>query len=207
SAVMILAALGWLFRPILEQRLPGVALSDASIAIAGALALFVLPVDLKRGRFALSWQDAKTIRWDVLILFGGGLALATAIGETDLATWLSEGLTGLGALPLVLLMLVVGLVTVFGGELASNTATAAILLPVAGAAAAAMGEPAVSLALPVALFATLGFMLPVATPPNAIVFGSGVLTVGQMLRAGAALDVIGVLVVILAVLTIGARLF
>lgn len=207
SVVAALAALGWLIRPALEQKFPGLALSDAGIAIIGALALFVLPVDLKRGRFVLAWQEAVEIRWDVLILFGGGLALATAIGESDLAPWLGDWFASLSALPLIVLMLVIGAVTVYVGELASNTAMAAVLLPIAGAAAVAMGEPAASLALPVALFATLGFMLPVATPPNAIVFGSGVLSVGQMVRAGAAIDIAGIVVVTAAVLTIGAGLF
>lgn len=207
AAVMVLAALGWLFRPLLSQWLPGLPLTDAGIAVAGALALFALPVNLAQGRFALSWREAATIRWDVLIIFGGGLALATAIGESDLAPWLGDQLASLQSLPLIALLLTVGVIVVYVGELASNTAMAAVFLPVAGAAAQAMGEPVASLALPVALFATLGFMLPVATPPNAIVFGSGEIRMSQMVRAGAPLDVIGIGVVIAMVLIIGDRVF
>ena len=171
--------------------------------MTGAVLLFVLPVDLKGGRFLLSWREAVGIRWDVLILFGGGLALAAAIGESDLADWIGAQLTGLQALPLFLLLLAVGALIVFVGELASNTAMAAVFLPVAGATAVGLGEPAFVLTLPVALFATLGFMLPVATPPNAIVFGSGAVEMRHMLRAGVILDLVGILVVALAVLTLG----
>lgn len=203
AILMLLVASCWIFRPLLTVAFPWLHLSDPGIAMTGALLLFLLPVDLKRGRFLLSWKEAVAIRWDVLILFGGGLALAAAIGESDLADWIGAQLTGLGALPVFLLLLAVGALIVFLGELASNTAMAAVFLPVAGATALAMGEPAFLLALPVALFATLGFMLPVATPPNAVVFGSGALQVGQMLRAGVILDVLGILVVALAILSLG----
>ena len=205
--VLVLAATGWLSRPLLVDLWPGLALSDAGIAIACALALFVLPVDPGRGRFALHWDEAATIRWDVLILFGGGLALAGAIGGSDLAPWLGARLAALSDWPVVALLLAIGVIIVYVGELASNTAMAAVFLPIAGATAVAIGEPALSLALPVALFATLGFMLPVATPPNAIVFGTGALRIGQMLRAGAILDVVGILVVIAIVLAIGEYVF
>ena len=203
AVVMLVVAACWVFRPLLMAALPWLHLSDAGIAMTGALLLFLLPVDLKGGRFLLSWTEAAAIRWDVLILFGGGLALAAAIGETDLAGWIGTQLTGLRALPLFLLLLAVGALIVFVGELASNTAMAAVFLPVAGATALGMGEPAFLLTLPVALFATLGFMLPVATPPNAIIFGSGAIEMRHMLRAGALLDVIGIFVVCLAILTLG----
>ena len=203
ACVMLAVALCWVFRPLIADALPWLALTDAGIAMTGAVLLFLVPVELKSGRFLLSWTEAAKIRWDVLILFGGGLALAAAIGESDLADWIGERLSGLQALPLVLLLLAVGALIVFLGELASNTAMAAVFLPVAGATALAMGEPAFVLALPVALFATLGFMLPVATPPNAIIFGSGAVEMRHMLRAGVILDLLGILVVALAVLSLG----
>jgi sodium-dependent dicarboxylate transporter 2/3/5 len=203
AAVMLLVAACWIFRPLLSAALPWLHLSDAGIAMTGALLLFLLPADLKGGRFLLSWKQAVEIRWDVLILFGGGLALAAAIGGSDLADWIGVQLTGLRALPLFLLLLAVGALIVFLGELASNTAMAAVFLPVAGATALGMGEPAFLLTLPVALFATLGFMLPVATPPNAVIFGSGAVEIRHMLRAGVVLDLVGILVVALAILTLG----
>ena len=203
ACVMLAVAIGWVFRPLLNTALPWLSLSDAGIAMTGAVLLFLVPVELKSGRFLLSWKEAAAIRWDVLILFGGGLALASAIAETDLADWIGAQLTGLEALPVFLLLLAVGALIVFVGELASNTAMAAVFLPVAGATALGMGESAFVLTLPVALFATLGFMLPVATPPNAIIFGSGAVEMRHMLRAGAILDLVGILVVALAVMTLG----
>ena len=203
AGVMLLVAGCWIFRPVLASALPWWRLSDAGIAMSGALLLFLLPADLKRGRFLLSWKEAAAIHWDVLILFGGGLALAAAIAESDLADWIGSQLAGLQALPVFLLLLAVGALIVFFGELASNTAMAAVFLPVAGATALGMGEPAFLLTLPVALFASLGFMLPVATPPNAIIFSSGAVEIGHMLRAGVVLDAVGIVIVSLAVVTLG----
>ena len=206
ASILVLVATCWIFRPLLLKVWPGQQLSDTGIAMTGALLLFLLPVDFKHGRFLLSWKEAAGIRWDVLILFGGGLALANAIGDSDLAVWTSNRLTELQALPFFILLLAVGTLIVFVGELASNTAMAAVFLPVAAATAMEMGEPALLLTLPVALFATLGFMLPVATPPNAIVFGSGFLEIRHMLRAGAILDIVGIAIVALAIMVLGKGL-
>lgn len=205
AAVLALAALLWLTRPLLSAWLPD--LSDAGIAVAAALALFILPAGGGQRRALLTWEEAQGIRWDVLILFGGGLSLAKAIGGSDLAAWLGQGMAGLAELPLPLLLLAAGVVIVALGELASNTAVAAVLLPVAGATALALGQPPLLLALPVALFASLGFMLPVATPPNAIVFGTGAVPARAMLRAGLLLNLAGVLVVTGVVLTLGRWVF
>jgi len=201
ALVLGATALLWLTRPLLVAFLPG--LDDAGIAVAAALALFLLPAGGGQGRALLTWEEAQAIRWDVLILFGGGLALAKAIGGTDLATWIGQQLAGLAVLPLPLLLLAVGVVIVALGELASNTAVAAVFLPVAGATAVALGQPPLLLALPVALFASLGFMLPVATPPNAIVYGTGAVPAQAMLRAGLLLNLLGVLAVTGVVLTMG----
>jgi sodium-dependent dicarboxylate transporter 2/3/5 len=207
TVLMLLVAACWIFRPLLISVVPGLRLSDTGIAITGAVLLFLIPVDVRRGWFLLSWKQAAAIRWDVLILFGGGLALAAAIADSDLADWIGARLTGLQALPILLLTLAVGVLIVFLGELASNTAMAAVFLPVAGATALAMGEPAFQLALPVALFATLGFMLPVATPPNAVIFASGAVEMRHMLRAGIVLDIVGILVVAVAIVTLGRWVF
>jgi sodium-dependent dicarboxylate transporter 2/3/5 len=195
AVIMILVALAWLTRPLIENLVPGLPLSDTGIAIVGALALFAIPARLATGTFLLDWKDLKDLRWDVLILFGGGLALASAIGSSGLSDWIGAIVSDLERLPGWLMILVVMTMIVYLGELASNTAMAAVFLPVAGAAAVGMGESALTLALPVALAASLGFMLPVATPPNAIVFGSGAVDARQMLRVGAVLDVIAILIV------------
>jgi sodium-dependent dicarboxylate transporter 2/3/5 len=203
AGLMLIVAASWIGRPLIAAAAPWLQLTDAGIAMTGAILLFLLPVDLGRGRFLLTWQEAAAIRWDVLLLFGGGLALAAAIGESDLADWMGAQLSALRTLPFVVLLLAVGVLMVFVGELASNTAMAAVFLPVAGATALALGEPVHLLTLPVALFATLGFMLPVATPPNAVIFGSGAVEIRHMLRAGAILDIAGILIVAFAILTLG----
>ncbi len=207
AVIMVLVALAWLTRPLIERLLPGLPLSDTGIAIVGAIALFAIPARPKAGVFLLDWADLKDLRWDVLILFGGGLALASAIGSSGLSEWIGALVADLEALPGWLMILVVMVVIVYLGELASNTAMAAVFLPVAGAAAIGMGESALTLALPVALAASLGFMLPVATPPNAIVFGSGALDARQMLRVGAVLDVVAILIVAVIALTLGPLVF
>lgn len=207
AAVMAIVAALWLTRPFIAKALPGLPLTDAGIAMTGALALFVIPANWSKGAFLLEWQDLKGLRWDVLILFGGGLALAGAIGDTGLATWIGAGLGALAAWPAWALVLAVMVVIVYLGELASNTAMAAVFLPVAGAAAIGMGADPLSLALPVVLAASLGFMLPVATPPNAIVFGSGAVTASEMLRAGAILDIASILVVFVLAMVLGPIVF
>ena len=155
----------------------------------------------------LEWDDAKKIRWDILILFGGGLALAGAINTSGLATWIGGATSVLAFLPTFLFLVGIFVIIVLLGELASNTAVAAIFLPVAGASAAGLGLDPVLLVMSVALAATIGFMLPVATPPNAIVFGSGAIKVQDMLKTGAMLDVISIIIVAILVMTIGPALF
>jgi sodium-dependent dicarboxylate transporter 2/3/5 len=207
AVLMVAVALLWMTRPLINRLVPGLGLSDPAIAILGAALLFVIPADLKQREFLLRWDDAARIRWDILILFGGGLALAAAIGSSGLANRIGEAAAAWQHLPLVLLVAAVTVIIVYLGELASNTAMAAVFLPVAGAVAVGMGENPLSLVLPIALAASLGFMLPVATPPNAIVFGSGAVTMQQMLRAGAMLDVIGIAVVLVIGSLIGPLVF
>lgn len=191
-----LTALAWISRPLLHWLFPALMLSDAGIAMLAAMALFALP-DGDGGRL-LDWDTAKGLRWDVLILFGGGLALAGVLDQTGLAGWIGGKIDTLSHLPEFALLLVIAALIVYVGELASNTAMAAIFLPIAGAAAAVLGADPVIFMLPVALAASVGFMLPVATPPNAIVFSNPSVTRGDMLRAGALLDVIGIVVAVAA---------
>jgi sodium-dependent dicarboxylate transporter 2/3/5 len=189
-----ITALGWLSRPFVEWLFPLVALSDAGIAMIAALALFMTPGG--DGRRLLDWKAAETLRWDVLILFGGGLALAGILQSSGFAGWIGGNVERMAHLPeLVILLIVAGLI-VYVGELASNTAMAAIFLPIAGAMAVSLGTDPVSFVLPVALAASIGFMLPVATPPNAIVFANPAVTRQDMLRAGAPLDVIALVVAV-----------
>ena len=147
------------------------------------------------------------IRWDVLVLFGGGLALAKVIGSSGLAAWIANAATVLENLPWFVIIVMIAAIIVFLGELASNTAMAAIFLPISTAAAYGLGIDPVLLAAAVGLSASLGFMLPVATPPNAIIYGSSAVTIKEMLRAGFLLDVIGIVTVALLAVTIGVWVF
>jgi len=178
-------------------------LSDAVIAMAAAMILFVIPVEWKTGRFVLDWQTASRVPWGVLLLFGGGLSLARAMTDTKLDVWIGQEVEGLGYLPLPVLVVVVVTGVVLFSELASNLATATTLLPVMFAAAQQLQLDPLVLCVPVILAASCGFMLPVATPPNAIVFGTGHITMRQMMRAGLWLDLIGIVLIPLATLTLG----
>jgi sodium-dependent dicarboxylate transporter 2/3/5 len=198
AAVAGLTALAWVSRPALAGLFPDLALSDAGIAVAGAVALFVLPSGDGKNSRLLDWETAAGLRWDVLILFGGGLALAAAISDTGLAAWIGARAEALAGLPVIIILAILAAIIVYLGELASNTAMAAIFLPVAGAMALAMDADPLAFALPVAMAASIGFMLPVATPPNAIVFSNPAVTRVGMIRAGTWLDIIGIVVALAA---------
>lgn len=197
ATVFTLVAVLWIFRPLLADTIPG--LSDAGIAIFGALLLFLIPVDLSKSVFLLQWKDAEELPWGVLILFGGGLSLAGAIQETGLAEWVGGYFGVLEGWPIILTLIIISGIIIMFTELASNSATAAAFLPVVGSVAIGIGQDPLLFAVPVAIVASCAFMLPVATPPNAIVYGSGVMSIPQMARAGLALNIF--FAVLVAVLT------
>ncbi|HSJ64163.1 MAG TPA: SLC13 family permease [Gemmatimonadaceae bacterium] len=147
----------------------------------------------------LTWREARAIPWEVLLVYGGGFSLATAMESSGLARWLGSLMAGLGGLPDLVVFGGLALLVLLLSEVASNTATAAMALPIAASLGYAIGEPPIVLMLITALAASAGFALPVATPPNLIVFGSGHVTVRQMARAGVLLDVMAVAVVVLLV--------
>ncbi len=171
--------LAWIFQPLLADLIPG--LNDTVIALTAALALFALPAG--RGRRLLEWQQAVELPWGILLLFGGGLALAGAIEHSGLNTVLGESLPFPAALPAWMLIAGLCAFMLLMTELTSNTASTAAFLPLAGSLAVAAGLPPWQLAIPTTLAASGAFMLPVATPPNAVVFG-GRLTIREMARAG-----------------------
>jgi sodium-dependent dicarboxylate transporter 2/3/5 len=192
GVVTALTAGAWLTQPLLARIAPGV--SDAGIAIAGALLLFLLPVD-RRGERALTWEAAERLPWGVLVLFGGGLSLASGIQATGLASWIGASMAGIGTWPAIAVVIAVTTVIVFLTELTSNTATAAAFLPVVSSLAVAIGAHPLLLAVPTALGASCAFMMPVATPPNAIVFGSGRISIPQMMRAGIWLNLLFIVLI------------
>jgi sodium-dependent dicarboxylate transporter 2/3/5 len=184
-------ALLWMTRPLLTQ-VPGLAaLDDASIAMAGAIAMFLVPSGSKEDPLLLRWNYAERLPWGVLILFGGGLSLASAVSNTGLAEWLGTSLQAIGDLPLWVIVVAASAMIIFLTELTSNTATTATFLPVVGAIALEAGFDPI--------------MLTVATPPNAIVFGSGMLTIPTMARAGLALNLIGIALVSAVAMTLAPR--
>lgn len=173
------------------------SLDDTAIAIGAGVALFLLPGESTgRRRMALEWQDAEEgLPWGVLLLFGGGLSLAGAVAGSGLDEWFGQQVSGLGTLPIVLLIAAVVAIVLLLTEMTSNTATAATFIPVLGGVALGIGVDAATLLIPAALAATCAFMLPVGTPPNAIVFGSGKVTITEMARGGSVLNVVGVVLI------------
>ena len=201
--VFLAAVAGWLLRGQVIQMTGWTGLTDTVIAIFAAVALFVVPIDHRRWQFAMDWETARRLPWEILILFGGGLTLASAITQHGVDAWIASGLKALAGLPWVMVLMVVAAVVVFLTELTSNTAVTATLMPVAAAGAVALGVPVATLLVCVALAASCAFMLPVATPPNAIVFSGGYVTVAQMARSGFFLNVLAVLVIAMVLSTIG----
>jgi sodium-dependent dicarboxylate transporter 2/3/5 len=200
--VFCAAAFLWIVPGILAD-IPSIAapapwlgeLDDTAIAIGAGIALFLIPA---RGRteMVLDWRDAENgLPWGVLLLFGGGLSLASAVAATGLDGWFGAQVAGLEALPTILLVAAVVTLTIFLTEVTSNTATAATFIPILGGVAAGIGMDQMSLLIPVALAATCAFMLPVGTPPNAIVFGTGSVTIAQMAKGGIWLNVVGILLI------------
>ena len=182
AAVFVLTAALWMTRPLVQHVLPG--LSDTGVALFGALLLFVIPSDWRRAEFLLDWQHARRLPWGMLLLFGGGLSLAAAVRSTGLAEWIGQRLQSFEALPVLVVVLTVIATIILLTELTSNTATTATFLPIAASVAVSLGENPLLLLMPATLAASCAFMMPVATPPNAIVYGSGHVTIPQMVKAG-----------------------
>jgi sodium-dependent dicarboxylate transporter 2/3/5 len=209
AVVFFLAAISWVLRspkelgavtlPGIETFAPGVR--DSTIAMLAAVILFLIPVNWRKGEFAMNWTAARKMPWGVLVLFGGGLSLARAMDQTGLAAWIGGGVGALGALPQVALLALVATLFVFLTEVTSNTATATMAMPIMAGVAAGLGYPAITLMATAALSASMAFMLPVATPPNAIVFSSEYLTIPRMAKAGFWMNVLAI-----AVITVTATL-
>ena len=185
----------WIFRTLINSVFPGLKLSDTVISILGAVALFAIPFDLKKGDFILEWKDTQKLSWGILILFGGGLALAKGMSATGIVslitTYIADGNFSilLTASFLIILML-------FMTELMSNVALVAVLAPVVAGIALGLEIPLLYLLIPVTMASSCAFMLPMATPPNAIVFASGFIKVHEMARVGIIINCIAVVLLI-----------
>ena len=205
------AAIAWVAVPFLVGEDSNY--DDAIVGIAAGLLLFIIPADAKTGVRLLDWKTANEMPWDVLLLFGGGLSLSAMFNNSGLSLWIGEMAKGLGGLPTVLLIAAVALLVLFLTEITSNTATAATFLPIMGGVAVGIGLTAngeiniLLLTIPVALAATCAFMLPVATPPNAIAYGSGYVKIGDMIKGGVGLNLIGCVLITLTVYLLAVPVF
>lgn len=213
ATIFVITAALWIGREPLQNwdwlvaRVPAITgLTDAGIAVIAAIALFAIPVDVRNGVQAMDWETARRVPWNVLLLFGGGLSLAEGMQASGLDIWIGERVAGLGTLPPVVLVAIVCLVVTFLSELMSNTALAATFFPVVGGIAVASDIEPLMLVVPAALAATFAFMMPVGTPPNAIVFSSGYVTVKQMATTGIWLNVLGTALITLTTVTLAAWL-
>lgn len=201
ALVFAVTALSWIFSAPLT-RLTGLPLNDTTIAVAAALVLFAVPVARGATSFALDWSAAHELPWGILILFGGGLALAAGFETSGLAAWIATVAAGADVNSLLLIFIAM-VATAALSEVASNTASTATFLPILAAIATGLDLDLLMLTVPVTLAASTGFMLPVATPPNAIVFGYEKLQVSDMVRAGFLFDVLGVSVIFLLFVLLG----
>ena len=196
SVIFGFAVFAWVFRTLLNKIDYLSGLTDAGIAIIAAVLIFMTPSATKKGDL-LQWEKSKELPWGLLILFGGGLSLAAQISSSGLGVWIGNSLLVLSSVPPIVLIFAVAALIIFLTEITSNVTTTTTFLPVFGALAIAIGILPVSLTVPVCLAASCAFMLPVATPPNAIVYGSNKFTIATMMRAGFALNIIGIFVVTL----------
>jgi sodium-dependent dicarboxylate transporter 2/3/5 len=192
--------IGDLVIPGLDMIVPGI--SDAGIAVAGAVLLFVLPADRKEGIYTMDWETAVKIPWGILLIFGGGLCLSAAFIKSGFADLFVKSMSFLSGFHPILIFILLGIAFLFLGELISNTANAAIMVPLMAVLGAGIGINPLMLMLLSSLVAALGFMLPVATPPNAIAYGTGYVNVKEMIRSGFALSFMGLALILISMLTL-----
>lgn len=217
-AAFIVLALLWFFRANIDLgavTIPGWSglfphpgfFNDGTVAIAIAFLLFIIPSKTDKGHFLMDWKAAEDIPWEIILLFGGGFALASGFKESGLSTWFGHQLEWLGGVHPVVLIASICFIVTFLTEVTSNTATVETFLPIMAGLAITIEENPLLFMLPATISGSLAFMLPVATPPNAIIFGTRRLHVSHMARAGLILNLIGVVVVTLITYYLGAEIF
>jgi len=189
--VFIFVAVSWITRGFIQSG--SQMMHDSTIAVIGAIILFITPADFKKGTFILDWEAAKKVPWDIIILFGGGLSLASGFIDSGLAKWIGDQLSVLQGTNFIILITIVTTVAIFLTEITSNTATSAMLIPVMGSIAIGMSIHPYGPMIATCIASSYAFMLPVATPPNAIVFGSKYVSIITMARVGIIMNIIGVI--------------
>lgn len=197
-AIFVLAALSWITRTFLLSKFID-GLSDGVIAMVFAIILFIIPSVNKKGDHLLDWNTAVKLPWGILLLFGGGLAIAAGFVSSELSVWIGSQLTSLSGVHILVVIIIVTTLVTFLTEITSNTATASMMYPIMASLAVALGFHPYALMIAAGVAASCAFMLPVATPPNAVVFGSGYLRIPDMAKAGFALNIIGIILVTLSI--------
>ncbi|MGB5190703.1 SLC13 family permease [Robiginitalea sp.] len=186
----------WVFRTLINNWVPGLGLSDTAISMLAAISLFAIPFNLKKGEFILEWRDTTRLAWGILILFGGGLALARGMSASGIVDVVSGAIAS-AEVSIVFTAFLLILLMLFMTELMSNVALIAVLAPVVAGIAIGLNIPMLHLLIPVTIASSCAFMLPMATPPNAIVFASGYIKVHEMARVGVVLNLISVVLLVL----------
>jgi len=191
--IFVLTAVAWMLRSYLNTLFPNISLTDTTISVIAALLMFIVPVDFKKGKFPLDWKDTSRLPWGILILFGGGLALASGLNDSGFIQMIGDYISGQENWSMWVVTAVLIFLMLFMTELMSNVALVTVLVPLVVGIAIGMDVPMLQMVIPVTLAASCAFMLPMATPPNAIVFASGHVRVDQMARVGIILNLISVI--------------
>ena len=197
AGIFFLTALSWIMRGSINHWFHTNLLNDTLIAMIGGSLMFITPVNLKRGEFILNWEYTKKLPWGILLLFGGGLTLAKAMESVDIVQAVGEAIAQQGMINQWVLILLLCAVMLYMTEVMSNVALTVIFIPVVLGIAASMGIDPVHLSMPVTLAASYAFMMPISTPPNAIVFSSGMIRMKDMIRAGFFLNIIAIVLLTL----------
>ena len=213
-AAFLLAVILWISNPFWGTLLPSFIIEriswfdEYSIGLLVGVICFLLPIDFKNSKFLLDWHDTKFVDWGTLLLFGGGIALSDAMFKTGLATWIATSFVSVLGTPSTFVMMVAIVFLVdFLTEITSNTAVTGMIVPIVISIAISTGENPITLAIAAAIAASMAFMLPVATPPNALVYGTGYIKLKDMVRNGFVLDILGWLMTIGVLYFIAGWLF
>ena len=198
--VFLTAVVSWICRPLIQKvsigdLQPFAGLTDSGVAMLAALALFILPVDVKNRRFVMDWESCRDLPWGILLLFGGGLSLASAIDQNGVGEFIGYQVAGFQGVSIFMMILAVCALIIFMTEMTSNIATTATMVPILAAIGPMLGVHAYALIVTAAVAASCAFMMPVATAPNAIVFSSGRITIPQMCKAGLVLNLLGIIII------------
>jgi len=206
--LFLTTAFFWIFKNSLNKIFPAWQLTDATIAMVASVALFVTPIDYKKGVFVLEWKDTERLPWGILILFGGGLSLASALSTVGIIGIIGDGVGVVGgSLNVSVIFFILVALMLFMTEVMSNVALTAVLVPVVAGVAVGLNENPLWMTIPVTIASSCAFMLPMATPPNAIVFASGHIKVSQMVRVGVFLNIIAILLLVLVANTVLPYIF